>query len=74
MKRKYLRELWGLRFDKMLQLESTAVHDYEQLLEECRSYAAGHAIESHLERLIADEKRHVKLAQELLSILKRQPT
>ena len=73
MERRLYRELWQLRFAKMLELEKKSVRDYAALLEECRRLHKNHSIEPHLERLIADEKKHTLLVEELLDILKAQP-
>lgn len=72
MRRKFYKELWKIRFEKMLALEKKSTKDYESLLDECRSHPKGPAIKKHLEHLIADEKKHAKLCEELLAILNRQ--
>lgn len=72
MERRFYRELWELRFNKMLELEKKSVVDYEALLEECRKRFKNHAIQEHLEKLIHDEKKHARLVGELLEILARQ--
>ena len=72
MDRSQYKELWKLRFEKMLRLEEQSARDYETLLEECRSKYTDHPIEPHLEQLIHDEKRHAHLVKELLKILNHQ--
>ncbi len=73
MERRFYRELWGLRFKKMLALEEQSVKAYEELLAECSKKYKGHAIEPHLEKLIADEKKHALLVRELIELLAKQP-
>ena len=73
MERRFYKELWRIRFNKMLELEKQAVVDYQALLNESRKKHKGHSIEPNLEKLIADEKRHALLVQELIEILGRQP-
>lgn len=73
MDRRFFKELWAIRFKKMLALEEKSASDYESLLKECKKHHPSHPIESHLERLITDEKRHARLVQELIKILNRQP-
>ena len=70
--RELYRELWQLRFSKMLTIERQSVQDYEELLSEFKGPAADHPIAGYLARLVADEKKHVRLVEELLSILARQ--
>lgn len=72
MNRELYKELWSIRFDKMLELEKKSAEDYETLLAECRRNYKEHAIEAHLERLIRDEKRHTALVEELICILNAQ--
>ena len=73
MEKRLYRELWHLRFQKMLELEKQSVVDYEALLAECKKKYKDHPIQPHLERLIADEKKHALLVGELIEILGRQP-
>lgn len=73
MDRALYRELWKLRFEKMLKLEEESIVDYQALLGECKTKHKGHSIEPHFEKLITDEKKHALLCKELLSILERQP-
>ena len=73
MDRPLYKELWKLRFEKMLKLEEESVVDYQALLEECKTKFKGHSLASHLEKLITDEKKHALLVKELIAILERQP-
>ena len=73
MERRFYKELWRLRFNKMLVLEKKSAVDYKALLDECRKKYKNHPIEAHLERLIKDEKRHATLVEELARILNSQP-
>ena len=73
MERCFYKELWRLRFKKMLALEKKSVVAYQALLDECKKRFENHSIASHLEKLIADEKKHTLLVQEMIEILSRQP-
>lgn len=73
MERKYYKELWSLRFKKMLELEEHGVTAYQAMLDEARKKSKGHPIEAHLERLVTDEKRHVTLVADLIKILEGEP-
>ncbi len=72
MERRLYKELWKIRFEKMLGLERQSITDYQSLLEECKKNYKDHAIQAHLEKLIVDEKKHERLVQELLEILRQQ--
>ena len=72
MEKRFYKELWDLRFHKMLQLEKQSAAAYQALLDRCEKDFAGHSMIPHFKKLIADEKRHVLLVQELIDILKRQ--
>lgn len=72
MERQFYKELWGLRFQKMLALEKKSVDHYEDLLRECKAKYKEHSIQPHIERLIKDEKKHIVLVQELIDILNSQ--
>ena len=62
-----------MRFQKMLKLEEQSILDYESLLQECVNKGKDEkVIGTNLEKLIADEKKHAKLVQELLAIVGRQ--
>ncbi len=73
MQRKLFKELWVLRFEKMLRLEEESVVAYESYLDECKEkYKDEKEVQRHLKTLIADEKKHARLVRELLKIVKRQ--
>ena len=72
MDRRLYRELWALRFKKMLELERGAAREYQAMLDECKTKNKNHSIEPHLERLVKDEKKHAHLVEELIEILNRQ--
>ncbi len=72
MERRFYKELWNIRFNKMLELEKQSVVAYQALLDESRKRHKGHAIEPNLEKLIVDEKKHTVLVEELLKILGTQ--
>ena len=73
MQRKLYKELWVLRFHKMLSLEHQSVEEYQVLLEECQKKSKGEIeLQNDLRKLIADEKKHAQLVQELLNIVQQQ--
>ena len=73
MQRKLFKELWIMRFAKMLRLEEEGIQAYESLLDECqKKHKNEKEVHQDLKTLITDEKKHAKLVQELLKIVKRQ--
>ena len=72
MDRRLYKELWHMRFEKMLKLEEQSVVDYQSPLDETKERFKDHPIEPHLKKLITDEKKHAQLVKELLTILHRQ--
>ena len=74
MKGALYKELWAMRFQEMLRLEQEGVSNYESLLGECKGKSKDRVrLRAQLKDLVADEKKHVKLVQELLEIVEKQP-
>lgn len=71
MQKKLYKELWNLRFQKMLVLEEQGILDYKNLLKECTKSKDEEIAES-LKQLIADETKHAKLVRELIKIVSDQ--
>ena len=73
MQRKLFKELWIMRFEKMLRLEEESMVTYESYLDECKEkHKDEKEVREHLKTLITDEKKHARLVRELLKIVKRQ--
>ena len=73
MQRKLYKELWAIRFQKMLRLEEQSAIAYESVLEECKDqWKENPELETSLKKIISDEKKHAKLVQELLEIVNQQ--
>lgn len=73
MERRFYKELWKLRFQKMLKLEKQSISDYQSLLKDLNKRFKNHVVAPHLETLVADEKKHALLVEQLLQILDSQP-
>lgn len=73
MERKHFKELWRMRFEKMLSLEKQAEETYRLLLNERERECSDSAAIPHLQLLTIEEKKHIHLVEELLEILHRQP-
>lgn len=71
MQRKLYKELWSMRFQKMLELEEQSIADYTLILKKCKE-KKNSVLETNLKKLISDETKHAKLVRELLSIVNRQ--
>ena len=72
MQKKLYKELWALRFQKMLALEEQSIEDYEKLLKECAKLKTEESVKEKLTQLKADETSHAKYVRELLKIVDRQ--
>ena len=73
MQRKLYKELWAIRFQKMLKLEEQSAIAYESVLEECKDqWKENPELETSLKKIISDEKKHAKLVRELLEIVNQQ--
>ena len=73
MKRRFYKELWSNRFERMLRLKEKSAEDYLALIDECKKRFKDHSIIAHLTQLVADENKHAALVRELIGILNRQP-
>jgi hypothetical protein len=77
MNRKLYKELWMIRFQKMLKLEKDSLELYQSLIKDCeKMQKLNHhkqAIHTHLEKIYEDEQKHARLCEELIAILNRQP-
>lgn len=72
MQKKLYKELWRLRFEKMLTLEEESIQEYEQILQECTQDNVQGTVKGRLKQVISDEAAHVKLVQELIQIVNSQ--
>ena len=66
------RELWGIRFRKMLNVEKLGVEECQKLLDECKANHSFPVIEPHLEQLVRDEIKHSLLVEKLIQLLDKQ--
>lgn len=65
MDEEILKEVWKIRFDKILKLKVESVELYEMLLKKYLGLLEEVGAKEVLEEIIADEKKHVTLAKEL---------
>jgi hypothetical protein len=72
MKNEYLKTLWMLRFVKIKETEDAAAWGYQEVMDECLTAFGSHDKGVLLLRnLIAEERMHAKLAEELIKICHR---
>ena len=69
MQRKLYKELWLLRFQKMLDLEEGAIREYQELLRQLKDDIK---LKEKFETLIQDETQHAKLIRQLIEIVHEQ--
>lgn len=72
MQKKLYKELWNLRFQKMLALEEQSIQDYEKILSECTKQNIQGTVKGRLKQVISDEMTHAKLVNELIQIVNCQ--
>ena len=63
------RELWRLRFLKILQLEEESFEFYKKLLKEKRILLEKSGLKPLLMRILRDEGRHIRLAKDLVRLV-----
>lgn len=63
------RELWRIRFERILQLEQESLEFYKKLLKEKDAVLEEAGIKSLLKEIAADEGHHVHIAKDLLRVI-----
>lgn len=63
-----LKELWKIRFEKLLKLEKDSAGMYEQLLDQYPDLLSESGLDQILKQIIKDEKKHIKVAEELFQL------
>lgn len=76
MNSEHYKELWTLRFQKLLKVEKESARRYKSLIKKSvcvkKSKEVKQTIVSSLEEIYRDEIKHVKLVKKLISILSEQ--
>ena len=72
MRDKEFKELWEMRFQKILKLEKEGFLLYRHLLRGNTPLFAGTQAKNVLEQLALDELRHAKMVQLLMKIVKNK--
>lgn len=69
---KHCKQLWEMRFQKILQGEKDAVTFYEAMLEKNESILDSVHLKEMLEEIKRDEQKHVRIANQLLQFVKQK--
>ena len=64
-----LKDLWIMRFNKILQMEKDSFAFYQSLLQKYEKMLDGTPVKMKLEKLMKEEARHIRLAKNLLQTL-----
>lgn len=69
MNPEHVRELWRIRFLKVLQLEEESCNFYERLLKEKSSLLEESGVGSIIKQIMHDEEKHIRIAKELVRLV-----
>lgn len=69
---KQLKELWEMRFLRILDGEREAFHFYRMLLKRNQELLAEIRAQSVLEKMMRDELKHTRIALELVRLVKEK--
>ncbi|HXV28016.1 MAG TPA: hypothetical protein VD913_03535 [bacterium] len=64
-----LKELWRIRFEKILEGEEQASLFYENLLKDNQPFLKGTRLKDDLEQIKKDEIRHAEIARKLIQLV-----
>ncbi|PIQ85062.1 MAG: hypothetical protein COV74_10725 [Candidatus Omnitrophica bacterium CG11_big_fil_rev_8_21_14_0_20_45_26] len=68
----HLKQLWTIRFRKIVNLEKEAYRFYQGLLAHYPDVLEGTKTKKLLEQIMKDEAKHAKIAHQLLQLVKRK--
>lgn len=63
------RELWQIRFQKILQLEEESFEFYQKLLKEKAKILEKTETKSTIQEIMRDEGKHIRIAKDLLKLV-----
>ena len=69
MNREHEKELWQIRFQKILDLERDSFDFYQKLLKERAALLQASGLESVIKQIMRDEGKHIRIATELLRLV-----
>lgn len=63
------KELWQIRFQRILELEEESFEFYKKLLKEKSEVLEKNGIKRTIKKIMSDEGKHIRIAKDLLSIV-----
>ena len=69
MNLEHVRELWQIRFLKILELEQESFTFYQKLLKEKSALLEESGIQPMIKQIMQDEGRHIRIAKELVRLV-----
>jgi len=73
MNPEHLRELWCIRFLRILELEEESFNFYRRLLREKSKLLEEAGVKETLKQIMRDEGRHIRIAKELVRLVGEAP-
>ena len=72
MNPEHVRELWQIRFLKILELEQESFNFYQKLLKEKTTLLEEAGIKPTIKQIMRDEGRHIRIAKELVRLVENK--
>lgn len=63
------KELWQIRFQRILELEEESFEFYKKLLKERSEVLEKTGIAPTIKKIMSDEGRHIRIAKDLLALV-----
>ena len=68
MNPEHVKELWRIRFGKILELEQESFHFYQKLLKEKSALLEEAGIQPLIKQILQDEGRHIRIAKDQVQL------
>ncbi len=72
MKPAQFKELWEIRFQKILDGEKAALVFYKDLMQSYKMIIEGTKLQKILEHIAQEEAKHARIAHELLNLVRKK--
>jgi hypothetical protein len=70
MNSEHVKELWRIRFQKILELEEESFNFYRKLLREKSDLLEETGVKPVLKQILRDEGRHIRIAKDLVRLVR----